>query len=58
MNDVLRICGTGDDVPQCAAGSPHGEQIRDREVSQYLDKQFGREIEEDAGWTRRCGDRG
>jgi hypothetical protein len=58
MYDVLEICGTDDDVPQCVAGPPHGEQIGDREVSQYVDKQFGREIEEDARWMRGCGDSG
>jgi hypothetical protein len=56
MDDVLQICGTGDDVLQCAAGLPHGEQIGDGEVSQYVDEQFCREIEEVAGWMCICGD--
>ena len=58
MDDVLQVCGTGYDVTQRAACPPHGEQIRDWEVSQDLDEQFGGEIEEDVGWIGRCGDSG
>ena len=47
MDDVLQVCGTGDDVSQRAARPPHREQMLDWEISQDLDKQFGREVEED-----------
>ena len=44
--DVLKIYSAIDDVAHRAACVLHGEQISDGEVSQDLDEQFGREVEE------------
>jgi len=50
--DVLKICGTGDDVAESVACALHRPNICDLEVRQNLDKHFCGKIEK--GACRKC----